>query len=86
MLLSRSLYTNYDNSADYANTAIYKAGSGTWVFGAGTLHWSNGLDAESGGADARIQRKTKNMLDTFVGATTAPPPSSEETPRPLRVT
>ena len=56
------------------------------MFGAGTLHWSNGLDAESGGADARIQRKPKNMLDTFVGATTAPPPSSEETPRPLRVT
>lgn len=72
-LLSRSPYTNYDNRADYANSSIYKAGSGAWVFGAGTLNWSNGLDAESGGADARIQRTTKNILDTFVGATTSPP-------------
>ena len=76
-LLSRSPYTNYDNRSDYANSSIFKAStSGAWVFAAGTLNWSNALDAASGGADSRIQQTTKNILDTFVAAATTPDTSA----------
>jgi hypothetical protein len=47
-----------------AESSIYQAPSGAWVFGAGTIDWSQGLDGPL--ADARIQRTTANLLDRFL--------------------
>ena len=47
-----------------ANSSIYQAPSGAWVFGAGTTDWSWGLDA-AGVVDSRIQRITANLLQRF---------------------
>lgn len=79
-LLSQSPYTDYSNNSDYANSSIYKAPSGAWVFAAGTLAWSDKLDAQSGAADSRIQQTTKNLLDAFVGSSTPTPPSTSTVP------
>jgi hypothetical protein len=71
-LLSRSPYISKDNLSDYANSSIYQAPSGAWVFGAGTMAWSWGLDDyyQNGYqlpyVDVRIQRATTNILDRFV--------------------
>jgi hypothetical protein len=48
-----------------AESSVYQAPSGAWVFAAGTLGWSLGLDGPT--ADARLQRATANVLDRFVG-------------------
>jgi len=52
-----------------ANSSIYQAPSGAWVFGAGTTSWSWGLDADGiaapKGGDPRIQRTTANLLNRF---------------------
>lgn len=54
------------NQASYANSSIYQAPSGAWVFGAGTIDWGWGL-ARSGFISASIQQVTKNILDRFTG-------------------
>src|SRR6195256_1417161 len=58
-----------------ANSSIYQAPSGAWVFGAGTVSWSWGLDADGiaapKGGDPRIQLITANLLNRFVGVTSA---------------
>lgn len=44
---------------------LYRHASGAWVFGAGTIQWSWGLDAASdptSGTDARLQQATVNLL------------------------
>jgi hypothetical protein len=70
VLLSRSPYTNDAGQADYANSSIYQAPSGAWVFGAGTIEWGWGLDTMPWDTvthvDARIQRITANVLDAFL--------------------
>jgi hypothetical protein len=49
------------------NMSLYKAASGAWVFGAGTVQWSYGLDdqhiTDAGVAvDPRMQQATVNLL------------------------
>jgi len=58
--------------ADYANSSIYQAPSGAWVFGSGTTDWGWGL-SRTGFINARIQQATKNILNRFGGLRTAPP-------------
>jgi N,N-dimethylformamidase beta subunit-like protein len=67
-LLSHSPFTvTFTGQPDYANSSIYQAPSGAWVFAAGTMSWTWGLDNfYRGVADARIQRTTANLLDAFV--------------------
>jgi hypothetical protein len=66
-LLSRSPFTDALGNAQVSNSSIYQAPSGAWVFAAGTLSWSYGLDGYIGpGADARVQGITANVLNAFV--------------------
>ena len=66
-LLGNSPFNDYQGVADYANSSIYQAPSGAWVFSSGTIGWSRGLDGFwYGRADPRIQRTTSNLLDAFV--------------------
>ena len=69
-LLSHSPFAG-SNNPEYANSSLYQAPSGAWVFGAGTINWGFALDAYNPGAasieDARIQRMTANILDRFLG-------------------
>ena len=66
-LLSRSPLTTSGGFADYANSSVYQARSGAWVFAAGSIDWSWGLDkyGNHGVANARIQRMTANILGRF---------------------
>jgi hypothetical protein len=75
-LLSHSPFTSDTGSADYANSSLYQALSGAWVFGSGTIGWSWGLDdyGGHGATDTRIQQTTTNILDRFVAGTTGSPP------------
>lgn len=72
-LLSNSPFMSNQGTADYSNSSLYLAPSGAWVFGAGTIGWSWGLDNFVGWntADARIQKTTANILNRF-GAPPAP--------------
>ena len=69
-VLSQSPFV-YGSQTIYANSSIYQAPSGAWVFGAGTISWSWGLDLP-GVADSRIQQITANVLNRFLGV--SPPP------------
>ena len=82
--LSHSPFTSDGGSADYASSSIYQALSGAWVFGAGTIGWSWGLDdyGGRGRTDLRIQQTTANILDRFVGAASTPPPAPLNTSPP----
>ena len=63
-LLSQSPFTDAAGAPGTANSSIYQAPSGAWVFGAGTISWSWGLDL-SGVVDWRIQQITANVLNRF---------------------
>ena len=68
-LLSQSPYTSTDAGPDYANSSIYQAASGAWVFATGTMSWGWALDSyyNSGTpVDSRIQQTTANMLNAFL--------------------
>ncbi len=66
-LLSHSPYTSSGRVSDYANSSIYQAPSGAWVFAAGSISWSWGLDDFNYTlADPRIQRVTANVLNAFL--------------------
>ena len=72
-LLSNSPFTAGDNTPDFSNSSVYQAASGAWVFSAGTIGWSWGLDNFNGHnvVDPRIQQTTANILNRF-----ANPPSN----------
>jgi hypothetical protein len=72
-VLSTSPYMSVTGAPTYAQSAVYQAPSGAWVFAAGTIGWSLGLDdfGARGTADARLQRTTRNVLDRFVGPESA---------------
>jgi hypothetical protein len=70
-ILSDSPVTSASGRTDRANSSIYQAPSGAWVFTTGTHHWSYGLDKENV-VDARIQRATANVLNKFLGSPTPP--------------
>lgn len=81
-LLSHSPFIDYQANPDYANSSIYQAPSGAWVFSSGTISWSWGLDGFwHQKADARIQRTTANLFDAFLNG--APQPARAQS---LRVT
>ncbi|HXN56980.1 MAG TPA: N,N-dimethylformamidase beta subunit family domain-containing protein, partial [Candidatus Angelobacter sp.] len=67
-LLSQSPYTNDGGAADSANSSIYQAPSGAWVFASGTTYWTQALDSfnSNPGPDARIQQTTANILNAFI--------------------
>jgi len=67
-LLSTSPYRDFAGQPSHANSAVYQAPSGAWVFAAGSIGWSLGLDDFSDRAvpDERLQRVTRNVLDRFV--------------------
>src|SRR5262249_13389095 len=70
-LLSHSPYPASNNQPDYANSSIYQAPSGAWVFASGTMGWGWGLDSfypegSVNTVDVRIQRATANILNRFV--------------------
>ncbi len=71
-LLSNSPFTsaspNSPNRSDYANSSVYQASSGAWVFASGTMSWPWALDSygQINTVDRRIQRTTANILDRFI--------------------
>jgi hypothetical protein len=67
-LLSHSPVVDKSGAHDYANSSIYQAPSGAWVFAAGTIAWAWSLDPLAGRpADARLQRATANILERMIG-------------------
>jgi len=66
-LLSQSPLGN-GGTSDYANSSLYQAPSGAWVFATGTTAWSWALDNFSGYnfVDPRIQQTTANILSAFL--------------------
>ena len=80
-LLSQSPFVDWSGASDNANSSIYQAPSGAWVFCAGTISWSYALDSYTGpGADTRIQRLTANILDRFTGGTSVAGPMATANP------
>src|SRR5438477_7291682 len=73
-VLSQSPFTDSGGATVTANSSIYQAPSGAWVFGAGTTSWSWGLDL-SGVVDPRIQRITANLLNRFLGVSSPAAPT-----------
>ncbi len=66
-LLSHSPFVDYLGRQDYANSSIYQAPSGAWVFSSGTISWSRALDGFwYGRTDARIQKTTDNLFNAFL--------------------
>lgn len=75
VLLSNSPFTGA-NGQNYANSSIHESPSGAWVFNAGTIDWSWGLDGyvPPPGIDTRgtpvpsaaVQQITANILNKFV--------------------
>jgi len=71
-VLSQSPFTDSGGASVTANSSIYQAPSGAWVFGAGTTSWSWGLNDDGDGfVDPRIQQTTANLLSRF-GASPQP--------------
>jgi hypothetical protein len=73
-VLAHSPLITSAGSADFSNSSVYQARSGAWVFGAGTIDWSWGLDGYGGHrvTSARIQRTTANILHRFSRQLEAP--------------
>ena len=71
-VLSQSPYVDPGAGPMTANSSIYQAPSGAWVFGAGTTSWSWGLSDDGDGyMNPQIQRITANLLSRF-GASPQP--------------
>jgi hypothetical protein len=65
--LAVSPFTDGGGTADQAETSLYQAPSGAWVFASGTSSWNWGLDnLDHAIADPRIQRTTANILNAFL--------------------
>jgi hypothetical protein len=60
-LLTTSPFTNSIGQVLDAHSSIYQAPSGAWVFAAGTMSWSWGLD-RPGHVNTGIQKMTENIL------------------------
>jgi hypothetical protein len=80
-----------DGQTFAGDSAVYQAGSGAWVFAAGSIQWSWGLNDISpwGPAsflvDAGTQQITRNVLNQFISGTLGTPtpvPSATPTPGP----
>lgn len=70
-LLSWSPIHRFSSKKDHSNSSIYQAPSGSWVFAAGTIQWTWGLD--NFGAHNVVSRPvqiiTANILNRFIGHT-----------------
>jgi hypothetical protein len=81
-LLSQSPFTDSGGVTKFANSSIYQAPSGAWVFAAGTMSWSWALDDLPGLnhflVDSRIQQATTNVMNAFLNG--APPTIAGFTP------
>jgi hypothetical protein len=64
-VLGASPFVRFDGKRDLAQTTIYQAPSGAWVFASGTMAWSWGLSRD-GIANRAIQRMTANLLHRFL--------------------
>jgi hypothetical protein len=66
-VLARSPLITTAGTTDFSNSSIYQARSGAWVFGAGTIDWTWGLDDYGGHrvTSAGIQKTTANILRRF---------------------
>ena len=62
--LSSSPFTSFYGVSETAESVIYQAPSGAYVFGTGTINWSHGLD-RPGIAHAGIRQITKNIFDRY---------------------
>jgi hypothetical protein len=67
-VLASSTFVDFAGPSSTAQATIYEAPSGAWVFAAGSIGWSLGLDdfGPRGVADQRMQGATHNLLDRFV--------------------
>ena len=78
--LSNSPVKNVSNVSSFANSSIYQATSGAWVFNAGTVYWTFGCDFNPfqtrNLVDSRIQQTTKNILNKFVTSNGTNPPGN----------
>lgn len=74
-LLSTSPYAAVGGGTDYAQSSVYEAASGAWVFAAGSIEWSWGLYNynHNNYADPRIQQITANVLNQFSSPPQPPP-------------
>lgn len=80
-ILSTSPYfTSYQTWVD-AQSSIYQAPSGAWVFASGTMSWSWGLD-RPGIENEGLKRTTSNIMNRFVGQGTTPCTDEEPTATP----
>ena len=72
-LLSHSPF-KASGASDYANSSIYQAPSGAWVFASGTIQWANTLDGFNPSGlsivDPRLQQTTANVLNQFISNST----------------
>ena len=60
-VLAQSPTVNRQDGPGIQEAALYRAPSGSWVFDAGTLHYTRGLGA-AGYVDRRVQTWTTNLL------------------------
>ena len=72
MLLQTSAFTASNSSPVVSQSSIYRAPSGAWVFGAGTMSWSWAL-SRPGLTNGGIQQVTSNILAQFLQTTAATP-------------
>ncbi len=84
-LLTTSPVLTADGRPTHANSSLYQARSGAWVFASGTMSWAWGLDAP-GYTDRRVQRVTSSLLDLFLGRVPVgnvglPPPTTPAAPQ-----
>ena len=75
-ILSDSPYLTRHRTIDHSQAVVYQAGSGAWIFDAATFAWAGALNP-FGGADPRVDRMTRNLLDRM----TAPFGSARPSPR-----
>lgn len=88
-LLSNSPFTGSEGIG-FANSAVYEAPSGAWVFNSATMDWSWGLDnyAPPAGIDTRavpvqsalVQQITANILNRFITVRPTAPANLASTP------
>lgn len=64
-LLSRSPFTDVYGDTVMANSSIYQARSGAWVFASGTMSWSWGLNHVAFENEG-IKQTTRNVLNKFL--------------------
>jgi len=79
-IFSEAPFTNTLGTLFTAQSSIYQAPSGAWVFGAGTMSWSWGLGrlatATEQFENADIQKTTENLLNKFLVSNNTNPPAA----------